>query len=466
MKKISSLLVCSALLAGHIIYAQNVGIGTANPLSKLHVAGGLRLDTLMGINGAGIMTYNINGVVHGLKFNGNIADVLRGDGSFGAVPGGGGSSSGAFWSLTGNSGTEPANHFVGTTDNQPLSFRLNNQWAGRWDGAANNYSIGIGALQKNTSGYSNVAIGSKALYNNTAFSNLVAMGDSALFNNGIGAFFGDGIRNTAIGSKALYSNTRGNGNTANGFNALYSNTTGRQNTANGYNALYSNTTSNYNTASGVFALNFNTTGGGNTANGNRALFSNTTGTYNTAIGYDADVSFGTLSNATAIGAFSKVNSNNKVRIGNTSVTVIEGQVAYTFPSDGRFKTHVSENIKGLEFIMMLRPISYNFQTRKYDAFIKGEDADVQYASMTDYTESENLRHNGFIAQEVENAAIKAGYGFDGVVAPKNSKEAYGLSYSQFVVPLVKAVQEQQVIIEKQQKQIVDLLKRVEALEKR
>jgi hypothetical protein len=45
-----------------------------------------------------------------------------------------------------------------------------------------------------------------------------------------------------------------------------------------------------------------------------------------------------------------VNASNKIRIGNSSVTVIEGQVAYTFPSDGRFKTNVSENIKGLGFL--------------------------------------------------------------------------------------------------------------------
>ena len=100
--------------------------------------------------------------------------------------------------------------------------------------------------------------------------------------------------------------------------------------------------------------------------------------------------------------------------------------------------------------MKLRPVIYNFQTKKYDEFIRGgESKDVKFASFIDYTESEKMRHNGFIAQEVENAAKQTGYEFDGVVAPKNNKEAYGLSYSQFVVPLVKAVQEQQTIIENQ-----------------
>jgi len=41
----------------------------------------------------------------------------------------GGSSSGSsgFWSLTGNTGTDPAINFVGTTDNKPLIFRVDNQ---------------------------------------------------------------------------------------------------------------------------------------------------------------------------------------------------------------------------------------------------------------------------------------------------------------------------------------------------
>ena len=48
-----------------------------------------------------------------------------------------------------------------------------------------------------------------------------------------------------------------------------------------------------------------------------------------------------------MGAFATVNASNKIRLGSSAVTVIEGQVAYTFPSDGRFKTDITENVKGL-----------------------------------------------------------------------------------------------------------------------
>ena len=201
----------------------------------------------------------------------------------------------------------------------------------------------------------------------------------------------------------------------------------------------------------------NTTGSQNTAVGSGALYDNTSGTGNTAIGYLAGVNGpGNYSNATAIGYQARVSTGNKIRLGNSAVTIIEGQVAYTFPSDGRFKTAVTESVKGIDFIMKLRPVVYNFQTEKYDVFINSE-TKARFATKIDYTESENIRHNGFIAQEVEKAAKETGYEFDGVVAPKNNKEVYGLSYSQFVVPLVKAVQEQQVLIEELKKE-VELLK--------
>ncbi|MCB0710022.1 MAG: hypothetical protein KDC15_11600, partial [Chitinophagaceae bacterium] len=107
---------------------------------------------------------------------------------------------------------------------------------------------------------------------------------------------------------------------------------------------------------------------------------------------------------------------------------------------------------------------YNFQTGKFNQFIQtGKISDAIYAG---YSESEKIRHSGFIAQEVEKVANETGYDFDGVIMPKTGKDAYGLSYSQFVVPLVKAVQEQQQMIEKQQKLIDTLTKEIERIKRK
>jgi hypothetical protein len=68
--------------------------------------------------------------------------------------------------------------------------------------------------------------------------------------------------------------------------------------------------------------------------------------------------------------------------------------------------------------------------------------------------------------------LSSGYNFSGIIKPKTQQDHYSLSYESFVVPLVKAVQEQQQIISEQQqlletlkKQNADLQKRVLNLEK-
>jgi hypothetical protein len=90
-----------------------------------------------------------------------------------------------------------------------------------------------------------------------------------------------------------------------------------------------------------------------------------------------------------------------------------------------------------------------------------------------YNEAAAIRRTGFIAQEVEKAANTSGYDFSGIIKPKTEQDHYSLSYESFVVPLVKAMQEQQQIIKTQQQiveelkmQNADLQKRVLALEKK
>ena len=75
-----------------------------------------------------------------------------------------------------------------------------------------------------------------------------------------------------------------------------------------------------------------------------------------------------------------------------------------------------------------------------------------------------MLQSGFIAQEVEQAAKELGYNFSGVDAPKNEDDYYGLRYAEFVVPLVKAVQELSKQNDDLKKQNDELLKRIEKLE--
>ena len=77
---------------------------------------------------------------------------------------------------------------------------------------------------------------------------------------------------------------------------------------------------------------------------------------------------------------------------------------------------------------------------------------------TAIAEKEKVVYSGFIAQEVEQAAKELGYDFSGVDKPKNQNDLYGLRYAEFVVPIVKAMQEQQKIIEDLKKEIEELKK--------
>lgn len=181
---------------------------------------------------------------------------------------------------------------------------------------------------------------------------------------------------------------------------------------------------------------------------------NITGGGNTVIGSLANVGGNNLHNATAIGYDAIVSASDKVRIGNTNVTVIEGQVPFSSPSDGRFKNNIREEVKGLDFIMKLRPVVYNFISSKYDAYMNGGIVKTG----NDYAAIEKIRQSGFIAQEVEAAAKSVGYDFNGVKVPASEKDTYSVSYSQFVVPLVKAVQEQQKEIEELRSQLAELKK--------
>jgi hypothetical protein len=314
----------------------------------------------------------------------------------------------------------------------------------------------VNAQNPGTDAYNNTRLGTAA--NGTVwtpqYTDNTAVGFTAMLNAGgsmntcVGSStfngIGTGSSNSALGYMAMYSNTSGGNNCALGRAALYANTGGSGNVASGLNALTNNTSGNYNVALGIYSVQNNTSGIGNTGIGAWALTYTTTTSYNTALGYNSGPGANGLTNSTAIGNGTVVNASNKIRFGNSNVTVIEGTVAFTSVSDGRFKTNISESdVKGLDFIKKLRPVVYNLDTKKLDAFLKKDlpESARKNDQETDFTASTAIRQSGFIAQEVEIAAKETGYNFNGIHVPENESDNYGLAYAQFVVPLVKAVQE-------------------------
>ncbi len=266
--------------------------------------------------------------------------------------------------------------------------------------------------------------------------------------------------NTAMGGDALRSNISGNWNTASGYQSLYATNGGYSNTASGFQSLFSNATGQGNTASGALALSSNT-GNNNTALGGSAGSNLTGGDGNTYLGAYADGPFSTgLNNATAVGYNTSVTASNSVRVGNTAVTSIGGYAGWTtFPSDARFKKNVRENVPGLAFVNSLRPVTYTVDAEAIEARLRpkldGEthaaikkSAQLLQAEKQARAEKSAVIYTGFIAQEVAATARNLGFNFSGVDVPKNSNDLYGLRYAEFVVPLVKAVQELNQKVEK------------------
>jgi hypothetical protein len=135
------------------------------------------------------------------------------------------------------------------------------------------------------------------------------------------------------------------------------------------------------------------------------------------------------------------------------VTSIGGQVSWSTFSDGRFKKDVKENVAGLEFIKKLRPVSYIIDAEKLNEF-RGITEDK--TSLKSASQASSEKHTGFIAQEVDQLVKTNGYEFNGVDVPQNDKDNYAIRYADFVVPLVKAVQELSATITSQQEEINQL----------
>ncbi len=367
------------------------------------------------------------------------------------------------WHIDGNSGTTDLN-FIGTTDAKALVFKINNQKAGLLEFTIGNAGFGYQSLNNNTAaGNGNSAFGYKTLYLNTTGYRNTAIGSSALefnttgalntasgmyalyhnttakFNTALGAqvlFYNTtGTSNTSAGVNSLFNNTTGSWNVASGVNVLLNNVTGNNNSAFGANAMLYSTTGNNNTAAGWYALDKNTTGSYNTAVGDSALYVNTTGNYNTAIGKLAGPAKPTFTNTTALGYKASTTASNQVRIGNTNVTSIGGQVGWTIFSDERVKNNIQENVPGLSFIKALRPVTYHYNIAKENELLGVQNEDAKEAGSSDI---EKINFTGLIAQEVDRAAKKLGYDFSGI---DKTGPIMGLRYNDFIVPVIKSLQE-------------------------
>ena len=333
----------------------------------------------------------------------------------------------------------------------------------RADAIAANYGdIGLGAVDLSFSGSPSSTFGATG-------KNSTAMGKSTT---------ASGNYSTAMGNESVAS---GNGSTALGLTKA----SGDYSTAMGWdnNAIGNNSTAigNQNTANGEgsLAIGFNTTAYGpySTAMGSETLADgiNSTamgvgtraiGSVSTAMGFLTTSSdFGSL----VIGSFNSAGSsvstngsdtafdqdNTAFVIGNGTsstlrsdafkvmfngdVTAAGSITAVSFPtsSDRRLKENIKSTKYGLDEVLKLEPVDYNFK-------------------------SNGLEQIGFIAQDVRSLIPEVVTGKEGDI---QKGETLGITYTSLIPVLTKAIQEQQAHISRLEQMLLDSLKKQEAIQK-
>ena len=180
----------------------------------------------------------------------------------------------------------------------------------------------------------------------------------------------------------------------------------------------------------------------NTAVGHNAGAAVTTGINNITLGHDSGLTGSPGGNITT--------ASNILSLGDENIATANIQVDWTVASDARDKTDFTALDLGLEFVKDLQPVTYKWDKRSKYGDKTADDYDLN-AQTPDGTHKEDWLDIGFKAQEVEALEIAAGYNKSNktnlVSSHSDDGNQMGLQYSKFVPILVKAIQEQQALIE-------------------
>ena len=370
-------------------------------------------------------------------------------------------------------------------------------------------AVGFRALRLATSGQHNTAVGYESMEKQVtgvgstcvgkyAGKEITGGGYNTMVGYGAGQNVGTSSNNTCIGYYTGFNNTQSEQNVfvgsqagisfnpsssgigrncIVGFQSSYYNTTGTRNTMHGYRAGFgaSSTSASNNTGIGCEALGAIQTGYSNTALGSGAGGSVTTGLSNVCIGQGAgshNIGLSTGSNNIIIGAYSDTsagNSDTQVVVGydvtsqgNSTFTTGKagswvkltfGSTTVSSSSDVRLKENIQDSTAGLSFIKDLRPVTFEWKKAKdIPEDFRGYDAESEEPII-----GEGGVHHGFIAQEVKTAIdshdeIKDA--FD--MWSENHEGVQQLGESALIPVLVKAMQEQQEMIEALQAEVAAL----------
>lgn len=127
-------------------------------------------------------------------------------------------------------------------------------------------------------------------------------------------------------------------------------------------------------------------------------------------------------------------------------------------SDEREKIMIKPSVLGLNFIRALNPISWVWPNDERPAKYEGDKLVAEAVSIR-----HERPHYGFTSQQVKQAMDKLGIDFGGYVYDPDT-DVYGLRYDEFIAPIVRAVQEQQDIIDQLTESVRQLVSQVKVLQ--
>jgi len=192
-----------------------------------------------------------------------------------------------------------------------------------------------------------------------------------------------------------------------GAGAFGSNATTSYNTAVGFQALYNNVENN-NTGIGYQAGKAITSGYNNTMIGNIAGSSTTTGVNNTCLGYNAQAPAASTYNSFTLGD----GNVNDLRCNDTSISSL---------SDVRDKTNIVDIPFGLNYILAMRPVKFDWDRR-----------DGTSVGKKDF---------GFIAQELDEVETQFGLAEYTRLVHKDNPDRWEADPMKTYPILIKAIQE-------------------------
>ncbi len=330
-------------------------------------------------------------------------------------------------------------------------------------------AVGYRALEGNTGSNFGVAIGALAFMNGPTVYSDLGFGYQAGTNgaNGVGRGTAMGAEGHGFGAGAC-ADSNESINYGFGYNTLANVTTGSDNCAMGVAALATGTNVDDCTAIGMNSLAA-ATGDGNTAMGYSALDGVGSGSYNTGFGAFAGPTVSTLNYTSAIGYNAVPTATGRIVFGTTlSNNLTGGYGAWQNVSDARFKREVRADVPGLELITALRPVTYRLDAPAIERFIGAEtrlERNVSPEELAEHREgwerAAQDRHTGLLAQEAATAMDSLGRSQDLVHVPTEAHDHYTVGYASLVVPLVRAVQQQQERIAALRTSNKELLQRLE-----